>query len=204
MAWKQTPESLRPSLRALARGLGTSHQLLQHYLDGLEKWQAEEDYRTAKIRWEEIRARTEAEGRPISEWDGEVPEVRAYNRAAIRAQVLPMLLKTIEGIKQEAKRGPLHSAQIKTLKMFAKQGFPEAQKILEKCPRVKKRKRFAEIVRETPRQEGETLNAWVQRIWDQCDKYETNCPTVITEELLQKISQDSSRGASEQARIICQ
>jgi hypothetical protein len=37
MAWKQTPESQRPSLRALARELGTSHQLLKHYLDGLEK-----------------------------------------------------------------------------------------------------------------------------------------------------------------------
>ena len=28
MAWKQTPEALRPSLRELARELGTSHQLL--------------------------------------------------------------------------------------------------------------------------------------------------------------------------------
>lgn len=30
--WKQSPESSRPSLRALARELGTSHQLLSHYL----------------------------------------------------------------------------------------------------------------------------------------------------------------------------
>lgn len=31
--WKQTPESSRPSLRALARELGTSHQLLTFYLE---------------------------------------------------------------------------------------------------------------------------------------------------------------------------
>ena len=38
VTWKQTPEPLRPSLRALARELGTTHQLLSHYLDGLEEW----------------------------------------------------------------------------------------------------------------------------------------------------------------------
>lgn len=40
--WKQTPDSSRPSLRAVARELGTSHQLLAFYLEGLEKRQAEE------------------------------------------------------------------------------------------------------------------------------------------------------------------
>lgn len=35
--WKQTPEPSRPSLRALARDLGTSHQLLAFYLKDLEK-----------------------------------------------------------------------------------------------------------------------------------------------------------------------
>src|SRR6266852_6759903 len=50
--WKQTPESARPSLRALARQLGTSHQLLSHYLRSWAKWQAKECRRQA----EEIRA----------------------------------------------------------------------------------------------------------------------------------------------------
>ena len=45
-AWKQMPESSRPSLRELARELGTSHQLLSHYLQGWEKWQAKEYRRT--------------------------------------------------------------------------------------------------------------------------------------------------------------
>lgn len=35
--WKQMPEFSRPSLRALARELGTSHQLLNHYLFTLEE-----------------------------------------------------------------------------------------------------------------------------------------------------------------------
>jgi len=38
IAWQETPKSSRPSLRALAMELGTSHQLLKHYQDGLEKW----------------------------------------------------------------------------------------------------------------------------------------------------------------------
>ena len=37
MVWRETPAAHRPSLRELARELGTSHQLLKHYLDGLEE-----------------------------------------------------------------------------------------------------------------------------------------------------------------------
>src|ERR1035438_8030118 len=69
IAWKQTPDSLRPSLRALARQLGTSHQLLKHYRDGLEKWRYKERYRKAKMESEEIRARANAEGRPMTVWE---------------------------------------------------------------------------------------------------------------------------------------
>lgn len=62
---------------------------------------------------------------------------------------------------------------------------------MQECSRrgVKKRKRFAEIVKETERIEGETSVAWVRRIWDECEKYETKCPDVITEELLVRLSQ---------------
>ena len=58
-AWKQTPEYLRPSLRDLARQMGTSHQLLAHYLRRLEKWQAKECEDKAR----RLRARAEAENR---------------------------------------------------------------------------------------------------------------------------------------------
>jgi hypothetical protein len=193
LAWKQTPESLRPSLRALACEIGTSHQLLDHYLAGLEKWQYQERYRKAKEASEEIRARANAEGRPLTPWEEE--QIHAYTRAAIRAMVMPSLLDNLEEIKQDAKRGPLHPAQFKMLKLFAKQGFSGAQELLQKCSQVglKKRKRFAEIVKETPCQEGETYFSWVRRIWDQCDKYDTKCPTVITEKLLQRCSQGSAK-----------
>jgi PNKP adenylyltransferase domain, C-terminal region len=42
VAWKQVPELARPSLRALTRQLGTSHQLLTFYLNGLDLWQGHE------------------------------------------------------------------------------------------------------------------------------------------------------------------
>lgn len=41
--WNQASVRSRPSLRALAAELGTSHQLLKHYLDGLEKWKRDRD-----------------------------------------------------------------------------------------------------------------------------------------------------------------
>ena len=43
LEWKQTPVVLRPSLRALAREIGTSHQLLSHYLSALEEWRREKE-----------------------------------------------------------------------------------------------------------------------------------------------------------------
>jgi hypothetical protein len=83
LAWKQTMESSRPSLRALARELGTSHQLLSFYLKILHKWQSKESWRQAK----EIRARANAEGRPLTQ--SEEQQVYAYNRAGIRATAGP-------------------------------------------------------------------------------------------------------------------
>lgn len=105
-----------------------------------------------------------------------------------------MLLDDIERIKKESERRPLCWQEIKALKIYARH-FPEAQELLQKCLQdgLKVRKAFAEIVTETPRQEGETRIAWVRRIWDQCAKYDTNCPAVITEELLQRYSQGSAK-----------
>jgi hypothetical protein len=114
---------------------------------------------------------------------------------AVRAKVCSIGLDELARLKQEAKRGPLHLAQFKMVKIFTKQGFPGAQELLQKCTQVgvKERKRFAEIVKETPRQESEAYIDWVRRIWNECDKYDTKCPRVITEELLQKWSQDNAK-----------
>lgn len=178
--WRLTPESSRPSLRELARELDTSHQLLGHYLTDLEEWQLGERHRSAKEmahkRAEEIRALANAENRQMT------------MRECLTTMV-PGMLDKIDGIRQKAKRGRLHWAELKTLKIWAPQ-FPQAQEVLDKYSRsVLKRKSFTEIVKETPWQEGETCGAWVRRIWDQCEKYGTDCPTVINEELLEKCSQ---------------
>jgi len=182
------PQFSRPSLRALARELGTSHQLLSFYLKNLHKWQRKEYWRQAK----EIRARANAEDRALTEQEEQ--QVHAFTRAAMRATVGPMLLDTIERIKLETERRPLCRQEIKILKILSRQ-FPEAQEALQKCSpgRVKKRKRFAEIVKKTPREEGETCVAWVRRIWDQCYIYDTSCPKVLTEELLEKYSQAGAK-----------
>ena len=193
VAWKQTPEWLRPSLRALACELGTSHQLLKHYLDGLEKWRYKERCRKAIKESDQILARAMVEGRPMTQ--SEEQEHHAHVIAAMRARAGSVLLDELKTLKQEAGRGPLHPAQFKTAKIFVQRGFPGAQEILQKSLQdgLKKRKRFADIVKETPRQESETDTAWVRRIWDQCAQYDTKCPAVITEELLQKLSECNAK-----------
>jgi hypothetical protein len=134
IAWRQIPESHRPSLRTLARELGTSHQLLSHLLVGLETWQEKERYREAKNRCKEIRSRAEAEKRPLSPWEEE--QIRASDRASGRALLGSILLNKIESIKREAKRGGLNSHHIKMLKVFARNGFQEAQELLQKYPKT--------------------------------------------------------------------
>jgi len=193
LAWKQTPESLRPSLRALARKLGTSHQLLKHYLDGLEKWRYKERYRKATEESDQILARAIVEDRPLTLAEGQ--RRHACTVAAIRATICSIGLDELASLKKEARRGPLRPVQYKMVETLAKRGFPGAQELLQNCSQagVKERKRFSEIVKETPRQEGETYIAWVRRIWDQCSKYDTKCPRVITEELLRKWSQHSAK-----------
>jgi hypothetical protein len=108
----------------------------------------------------------------------------------IEARVLPRFIDSIESIRRAAQRGPLHRGQLKILKLLAKQGVPGAREALEQCSRagLKPRKRFVDIVKETPRLEGETELAWIRRIWDECDKYETNIPSVLTIEHLEKLS----------------
>jgi len=87
---------LRPSLRALATELGTSHQLLKHYLDGLEKWKRDKDL-------ERIRASARAKGVPLTPeveesylaWVRDIEEQQARDRKKYG----PQLLKLREGLK---------------------------------------------------------------------------------------------------------
>jgi hypothetical protein len=131
IAWKQTPESARPSLRALARELGTSHQLLAFYLQGLKKWRYKQRYRKAIEEADQILARAIVEDRPMTQWE----EQRRHDCtiAAVRAKAGAILLDQLGKFRQEARRGPLHPAQFKTVKNLAKNGFPGAQELMEKC-----------------------------------------------------------------------
>lgn len=144
---------MRPSLRALARELGTSHQLLTHYLVGLEEWQRQEGYRRANQEAEEIRARAASENRGLERWGvGKL----------VAALWIPQRDKIMEEIRREAQRGRRNHWQFKTLKMFARYSVPGAPELLQKCLQVgiRKRKRFETIVKETPRLEGEPFRAW--------------------------------------------
>ena len=110
ITWKEIPESLRPSLRALAAEIGVSHQLLSFYLKDLEEWQCKERYRSAKKRTLEkadrIRARVAAENREMT------------MQECIDVIIAPGMLDRIESLRQEAKRGPLHRAQFEMSKRF--------------------------------------------------------------------------------------
>lgn len=124
--WKQAPESARPSLRALARELGTSHQLLGHYLQNWANWQAMEYRRQAK----EIRARAERENRTLTPWEEQ--QARAYDQEAFQWMIESAVEKNIMELERAANAGRLNRVGVKLLKLFASRGYPKAQKILEK------------------------------------------------------------------------
>jgi predicted ArsR family transcriptional regulator len=131
IAWNATPTSLRPSLRAVARELGTSHQLLKRYLDRLEQWELRERSRNAKKASEEIRARADAKGRPMTDWEEQ--QVHAYTQEAFHAMVTSVLLDALDRLKRESKRGALNRHQIKMLTVFARNGLSGAQDLLQNC-----------------------------------------------------------------------
>ena len=124
-AWQRTPESSRPSLRALARELGTSHQLLSFYLKRLDQWQANEYWRQAR----EIRACARTENRLLTPWEEQ--QARACDRAGLRIKTGLMLRETIEHMRKDSERRPLVWQEIKVLKILAP-GFPQARELLQK------------------------------------------------------------------------
>jgi hypothetical protein len=139
IVWKQTPESLRSSLRALARELGTSHQMLAYLLDGLEiqhameyKRRDEEEY---KRRADEIRARAKAEGRPMTELEGQ--QVAVYRKRQFCATLEVAGLDHVWELKQKSESGPLHPIERKIVRMYVKHGYPGAQELLQKCSQQK-------------------------------------------------------------------
>lgn len=129
--WRETPESIRPSLRTLAHrlGAGTTHQILSYHLNRLNRWQAEENAKP-------VRARTQAEGREMT------------LRECCDAIITPGLFRQIEELRKAAERGPLNRYQVKILKLYVRQGWAGASEILAKCrqmtPEEERRARAAE------------------------------------------------------------
>src|SRR5208282_4940615 len=81
LAWRQTPELQRVSLRALAIEIGTSHQLLSFHLRRLDKWHMKEYQK----REQEIRDRAFAECRSLTQ--DEQTRCAAYSRASLASMI---------------------------------------------------------------------------------------------------------------------
>lgn len=126
-AWKRSIVS-RPSLRALARELGTSHQLLCHYLKTWLKWEAR-DYRR---RASEIRARARIEHRHLT--SSEQLEATEYDRAALRETITDSIESMFKGLLKKVKAGNSPSkSEMRFVRIAAKNGVGSAARILDLC-----------------------------------------------------------------------
>jgi len=128
LAWKQTPEPHKITVRALAREIGTSHQLLACYLKGLKEWQAKDYQRRAKA----VRERAWAENRGTTA--AEEQQAVALDRAGLRLMLesaLDSAYKRYEKEFREMQPGALTGAKLRLIKTLARQGVPFAQKLLQ-------------------------------------------------------------------------
>jgi hypothetical protein len=124
MEWKQIPELMRPSLRALAAEIGISHQLLSFYLKGLNPWQIGE----YKRRENEIRTRAEREGRSMTYEEHE--QALAYARAATDVMAEHVISGILTSCLAEVKRGcKLPPVLLSQIRVIAGRGDPLAQKV---------------------------------------------------------------------------
>ena len=124
LAWKQTPESQRISLRALASQMGTSHQLLSFYLRRWDHWQMKEYQRHAQ----EIPDRTRAENRSMTQ--AESAQMIAYIRASFHSLAGSIVSNWLARLRMQIKLGKLSGPQVKMARLLARNGCGEAQEIL--------------------------------------------------------------------------
>jgi hypothetical protein len=120
VSWSQAPKAQRPSLRALAKELGTTHQLLSFHLKGLSKWQQQEYHRKAQ----EIRDK----GLGMTYADEQ--QMIAYERAALSCMLSRALDGFVERLAAEAKVEGWTKKRIKLVEIAARKGVPAAQKLL--------------------------------------------------------------------------
>jgi AraC-like DNA-binding protein len=120
-AWRRMPEFSRPPLRAVARELGTSHQLLSHYLKTWDRWQEKEYRRKAN----DICALADAENRAMTHQ--EQAQVVAYGRASLNCLLDSVLNDVVprwlNELRQQARRGRLSRPQLRMAKLLARRGY---------------------------------------------------------------------------------
>jgi hypothetical protein len=138
VAWQQTPESQRPSLRALAAGMGVSHQLLSHHLKGLDDWRIKQRKLELDRQSAAIRERAQNENRPLTA--DEDAQLRAIFMEHLRVVTDPLAWKAIE------RAAPSNKRIAKFVLSRARRGDPRAQEIVDKlhlgqAPSVKRAKR---------------------------------------------------------------
>ena len=107
--WKETPAAFRPSLRALARELATSHQLLTHFLSGLEEWRRERDL-------EHIRA--QAKNKNVTLTPAEERRYLAWVRNIERRQAIDAVRKAQWASENAALLDRIKQAEASLLERF--------------------------------------------------------------------------------------
>ncbi len=141
IAWKQTPEGQRVSLRALAIELGTSHQLVSFYLKSLSDWQKNHYKQRAKAICDQARA----EKRCLTAF--EQAQVVSLGRAEYQWMIDAAMGPVLKKLEEQAAAGQLSGQVIRVVSVLAQRGIPEAQKIMKQC-RNKPRKDEATLRKE--------------------------------------------------------
>lgn len=127
IAWKRTPKPSRLSLRAVASELGTSHQLLSHYLKAWDKW----EWRDYRRRAAEIHDGAHSENRSLSAY--EASQAGAYQREATQSLFRSVVQTGLQQMLVRQKAGSrLSKAENRFVNVAARKGFATANEILKR------------------------------------------------------------------------
>lgn len=124
LAWKETAERQRISLRKLAAEIGVSHQLLSFHLQRLHKWQMKEYDKKVY----EITDRAKVENRPLTA--EEMQRCIDHSRASLAILADHTASDMLSELRKVVKRGKLTRTQAKVAKFLAARGYRDAREIL--------------------------------------------------------------------------
>jgi hypothetical protein len=123
--WRRAPQGIRPSLRDLAKQLGTSHQLLSHLLTGLDLWLAHQTYNAAA----QIKTRARHENRLLTQ--DEIWTSENLERTAVRLHIGSLITDSLREVRKKADDGEaLDYVDVEKIRMSARQRHPIAVELL--------------------------------------------------------------------------